>query len=599
LFGRNAAVIQPKRECLMTLGWRQGTIGENHMHKYRLVLVLLATTAATPVLVTQVMAATIPAASKIDAVTVFPSGAEITRVAEAKIAAGEHALVFENLPGDLMAETIRVEGSALGQVEIGSVDARLAYVPQAAADARRKTFESQIQALEDERRVLDQTIADAEYQKNLMQQLASSAFTLPAKEEQARSFDAADLGQLLDLVGGKLQSLSKLILESQLRQRQIDLAITDLSHQMASLAPQQQARMTVTVHLVAPAALSGTFRLRYRIAGAQWQPVYDARLTSPEAGKPSRIEIVRRAAVTQSTSEDWNNVALTLSTARPVGATSAPDINPQLIGGHQRRRAENDQQPAMSNLDAPEVPASEEVPELRVAQQSYKKENIPAKARQLEAKVEVAGFQALYAIPGRVSIDNTGTAKNVRIDTSAVDAKLTARAVPKLDPSAYLTAAFTLNGETPLLPGTAMLYRDGVFMGQGYLPMLSPGEETRLGFGADDLIKVKRVEVTRLRGEEGIISTSNVDTRAYDITVKNLHGFTIPVTVLDQTPYSTQEDIVVETLSGMTIPSLKDFERKRGVLAWNFDLEPKAEKVLKHGFKLTWPETMEVGMNLN
>ena len=128
---------------------------------------------------------------------------------------------------------------------------------------------------------------------------------------------------------------------------------------------------------------------------------------------------------------------------------------------------------------------------------------------------------------------------------------------------------------------------------------MSPGEETRLGFGADDLIKVKRVEVKRQRGEEGLITTSNIDERAYDITVKNLHGFAIPVTVIDQMPYSTQEDITVQIMPGMTPATAKDFEKKRGVLAWSFDLEPKAEKVLKHGFKVTWPENMEVGMNVN
>ena len=261
------------------------------MFNLRLVLVLLTTTAATPI-----FAATIPAASKVDAVTVFPSGAEVTRVAEARIAAGEHALVFDNLPGELMAETIRVEGSAIGQVEIGSVDSRLVYAPSAATDTQRKGFEEQMQTLQDERALLDQAIADAEYQKNLMQQLASSAFTQPTKEGEAKSFGAADLGQLLDLVAGKLQTLSKLILDARVRQRQIDTAVNDLSNQMAMLAPQQQARMTVTVHLVAPAEVNGTFRLRYRIAGAGWQPIYDARLTSPEAGKPSRIEFVRRAA---------------------------------------------------------------------------------------------------------------------------------------------------------------------------------------------------------------------------------------------------------------------------------------------------------------
>ncbi len=76
-------------------------------------------------------------------------------------------------------------------------------------------------------------------------------------------------------------------------------------------------------------------------------------------------------------------------------------------------------------------------------------------------------------------------------------------------------------------------------------------------------------------------------------------NFSIPVTVLDQRPYPTREDITVETLDGMTPPTEKDFEKKRGVFAWSFDLEPKAEKAIKHGFKVTWPENLEVGMNVN
>ena len=217
------------------------------------------------------------------------------------------------------------------------------------------------------------------------------------------------------------------------------------------------------------------------------------------------------------------------------------------------------------------APAAAPAPEESFADEVKKKED-DSRLRQMQAQVEIAGFQALYAIPGRVSVDNTGTAKKVRIGTDVIDAKLSARAVPKLDPNAYLTAAFTLNGETPLLPGIVMLYRDGVFMGQGGLPMLSPGEEAKLGFGADDLIKVKRVEVKRQTGEEGLITTSNVDARAYDVTVKNLHDYAVPVTILDQMPYSTMEEITVEALPGMTPPSAKDFETKRGVLAWSFDL---------------------------
>ena len=556
--------------------------------RLKLAFVCLVTTSITPAL-----AADIAALSRVDAVTVFPSGAEVTRAAEASIAAGEHTLVFENLPGDLMPETLRVEGVAGGDVEIGSVDARMVLLPSTTADDRRKALESEIQKLADERTRLDQVIADAEYQKGLMQNLAANAFSPPSKEDAAKPFGAAELGQLLDLVAIKLDAFSRRILEAQVRQREIDQSITDLNTAMAALAPQEQARMTVSVHLSAPAAAKGTFRLKYRIANAGWQPIYDARLASPDKTTAAKIELVRRAAVVQSTAESWDNVALTLSTARPVGATAAPDIQPQQLDGYDPERAMG----YMRESDALQSPA----PATQIAGNALEdapKEQV-RKVKQLEAEVAVAGFQALYAIPGRVSVDNTGTAKNVRIDTTAIEATLSARAVPKLDPTAYLTATFTLPGETPLLPGTAMLYRDGVFMGQGYLPMLSPGEEAKLGFGADDLIKVKRVEVRRQTGEEGIISTSNVDERAYDITVRNLHDFVIPVTILDQMPFSVREEIKVTELPGMTAPTAKDFERKRGVRAWTFDLEPDAEKVLKHGYKVTWPEGFQVGMNFN
>ena len=562
----------------------------------RFAFVLLAATAATPVL-----AADIPALSKVDAVTVFPSGAEVTRAAEAKLEAGEHTLIFEQLPGDLLAETLRVEGVSDGQVEIGSVDARMIYARPEDMDQRRKVLDAEIQRLQDERSQLDQAISDAEYQKSLMQQLASGAFTTPTKDGPAKSFGATDLGQLLDLVGGKLQSLSKLVLDARVRQREIDMKINDVSIQMSQIAPQGQGHMRVSVHLMAPAAVTGTFKLKYRISGAGWQPIYDARLTSPDKSTAAKIELVRRASVMQSTSETWDNVALTLSTARPVGATAAPDLQMQQIAGYRARRDEGSTRSSELSVAQAPAPVAEAVGKANnMAADALERDNEDKKkVEQVQAQVEIAGFQALYAIPGRVTVDNTGTAKNLRIDTTGIEAKLSARAVPKLDPDAYLTAAFTLSGETPLLPGTAMLYRDGVFMGQGYLPMLSPGEEAKLGFGADDLIKVKRVEVKRQTSEEGLLTTSNVDIRAYDITVKNLHDFTLPVTVVDQMPVSAEEDIVVETLPGMTPPSAKDFEKKRGVLAWSFDLEPKADKVVKHGYKITWPQDMQVGFNLN
>jgi uncharacterized protein (TIGR02231 family) len=562
--------------------------------RFRLTALFLITSAFSPA-----YAADIAALSKVDAVTVFPQGAEVIRSVDVAIPAGDHRLIFEGLPSDLQSETLRVEGSAGSTVEIGSIDSKFAYAPAAAIDAERKRIEGKIEALNDERGLLDQTIADAEYQKSLMQQLASSIFAPPPKPENAEKHGPEDLANLLNLVGARLQTFSKTVIDARIRQRAIDKEIQDLNNQMAGLAPQDQGRFTVAVNLSVPAETAGTFKLKYRIANAGWQPIYDARLVSPDKDTKASIELVRRAEVAQSTTESWDNVNLKLSTARPVGATSAPDIYPQEVQLFQPGRNENydTSADALEKDKARLQNAPVAVAPEAVLGMAEPKKEVRHEVAQSQAQVQIAGFQAIYEVPGKVSIDNTGTAKKVRIGTDQISASLSAFTVPKLDPNAYLTATFSLGGETPMLPGLVMLYRDGVFMGQGALPLLSPGEETKLGFGADDLIKVKRVEVKSTRGEEGLLSTSNIDERFYDITVKNLHDFALPVTVLDQIPFTSAQDVEITIPAGMTAPTRKDVDKKRGVLGWDIALAAKGEEVIKHGFKVAWPEGQQVGMN--
>jgi len=556
------------------------------------VALFLATTSLTPA-----FAADITALSRVDQVTVFPQGAEVTRIAEAHVAQGEHTLIFEGLPAELAAETLRVEGTGSSRLEIGSVDSKIAFLNAGSFDVERKRIEKDIETLSDERGALDQTIADAEYQKGLMQQLATATLTQKPKEGETVILDAQGLGGVLDLVGSKLASLGKTVLDARTRQREIDRLIEDLNRKLAELAPKEDQRLRVMVHLTAPQETQGTFKLSYRIQNAGWQPIYDARLGEMGKDGTARIELVRRAEVMQSTAESWDNVKLTLSTARPLGATAAPDLMPMPIDGFIEGRRENYTARGAGDVgQEPVIMLRKGKSDDQLGNFSDVESDQPAMA-QKQAHVQIAGFQALYGIADRVSIDNTGTAKKVRIATDGITAKLSALAAPKLDPNAYLTAAFTLSGETPLLPGPVMLYRDGVFMGQGSLPMLSPGEETKLGFGADDLIKVKRIEVKRRTAEEGLLSTSNVDERAFDITVKNLHQAEIPVTILDQMPYSTDEKITVETLAGMTPASARDFERRRGVMAWTFELASQEIKVIKHGYKVSWPRDMKLGLN--
>ena len=557
--------------------------------KITLAAVLLSTTFLAPAL-----ADDIKALSHVDAVTVFPQGADVVRVTEASLPAGEHRLILDDLPGTIDAQSIRVEGIGGQGLEITSVDSKLVQLSSVEYDAQRKAIDSQIEVLNDERTSLDQVISDADYQRKLLLSLADKQLNPASSTETVKSVNATELGGLVDLVGARLSAISKTTHEAQLRQRAIDKLTGDLQIKASSLAPGVRAHVQVSVHVVASAQMNSKFKLSYRIQEAGWQPFYDARMTLPSKGEAAKLNIVRRAEVVQYSGESWDDVALTLSTARPLGATAAPELgeDPIQVAIYEnlksRADAENDAAPAAAAMEA----TKDKLELGDIAKQVAGK---PALQRQ--AILQVAGFNANYIIAGRVSVDNSGTAKKVRIGTDDFAAKLQAITVPRLDPTAYLTASFTVKGDAPILPGIVNLYRDGMFMGQGALPLLSAGEDGELGFGADDMIKVKRAEVKRNSGDEGILTTSHVLTLAWDISVTNLHDVMIPVTVIDRAPFSTQDDVTVVALADSTPATIKDFEKRRGVLAWNFDLEPKAEKAIKTGYKVTSPEALNISMN--
>ena len=82
----------------------------------------------------------------------------------------------------------------------------------------------------------------------------------------------------------------------------------------------------VTIALEAGAASKAELSVTYRVAGASWRPLYDARLDTGSKGKKPSLELIRRAAVTQRTGEPWTDVTLFVSTVRVARGAGAPDL---------------------------------------------------------------------------------------------------------------------------------------------------------------------------------------------------------------------------------------------------------------------------------
>jgi uncharacterized protein (TIGR02231 family) len=538
-------------------------------------------------------AAEIKGTSRIDAVTVYPAGAEVVRKARVKLEKGEHSLLFADLPAEAVASSIRVEGKATAGLEIGSVDTRKLSVPRSddeAAAGERRRVEEAIEKLKDEKSALQTTIQAAETQKKLIENLTNLPGTHPPTNAGATQ---PDWGQLFELIGKRAAEAQKSILDTQIKVREVDRQIKDLEGKLASLAPRKTSRTEVKVALTAEAALDADMTIRYQVTSASWTPFYDARLTVGSKAEAPKLQLVRRASITQRTGEVWDNVTLALSTARPSAGTAAPVLMPQTIDFEPER-------PVGISMAPPPPSAALTARKGRAVGGAADDEamirfgaSTTMEAKEKAATVEVQAFQAVYGIAGRTTVPDAGETKRVQIDDMALEPALMVRTAPKLEEKAYLYAKLTTSKGAPLLPGQVALFRDNVFVGNGSLPLLPPEEEHELGFGADDSVRVRYALAEEKRGETGIISTSKTDARSYRISVKNLHGRAIQLTVIDQIPVSQNADITVE-LTGNSAPSRRDVGDKRGILAWDMKLDPAEERVVEFGYKASWPAAKKV-----
>jgi uncharacterized protein (TIGR02231 family) len=550
----------------------------------------------------KVQAADVDAASRIDSVTVFPMGAEVTRVAKVQLDKGEHAILFRDLPASAVEGSIRVEGNATGKLEIGSVDTRKLFVPRADAEAsatERRRIEDEIEKLRDERANFEAQVQGAETQRSLILNLTQ----LPTRPSPAAGADVKeDWTAILALIASGSAEAQRALQDGQIKIRETDRKIEDLEKALAEIAPDKTERTEAKVFVVAQSALEADITVRYQVSHASWTPLYDVRLQTGAKTVAPSIELTRRAAINQKTGETWDNVALTLSTTRPTAGAAAPELAPLIVDFEPPPR------PVPSASIAPatgrgmaEAAAAPPAPEPADEEKDYKQRGGLGAVAQPE-KVEVAErpaemvqapFHALFAVPGRLTIPETGESKRVQLGNETIEPELTIRTVPKVDAKAYLYAKFNLPKGSPLLPGAVSLFRDGTFVGSGRLPLLSPGEEHELGFGVDDLVRVRHAISEEKRGETGLISTSRTDSRNYLMSVKSMHERAIALAVFDQIPVSANQEIKVE-LTGKNAPTKQNVDDKRGVLVWEGTLEPDQEQTIEFGYRVSWPSSKAI-----
>lgn len=186
----------------------------------------------------------------------------------------------------------------------------------------------------------------------------------------------------------------------------------------------RNAAATVSVRCEGDA--SPTVRLAYVVPAARWSPEYDLRFMAPAKQKVGDGQAVLTVAsvISQSTGEDWNDVEVWLSTAKPKLGGEAP--LPQAI--HVRGAPEDKQK---TLVQAQEVRAKD----LKAGKASA--------SSAAGAELEDGGKAFVLKLPARVTVRADGRPYWFPVDDLKTKARSSLVAVPALSPYAYQVASWS------------------------------------------------------------------------------------------------------------------------------------------------------------
>lgn len=528
------------------------------------------------------------AETRIEAVTVYTDRALVRRRGRIALPGGSHEVRVAGLPVNLLPETVRASARARGAARLLGTDVSRTFHAEP-AEARAAELQAQIEALEDQHRALERQVEALTSRRTFLQTLAGSlgselargiAYGRSTFEAGAAASDF--LSREFARVDGELQTL-----EVQRRRllKELDAARARLQN-LGRQKPTETQQITVLLETEAEGDVD--FEVSYQVTGASWTPLYDLRIASRNG--ESRLALAYMAHVVQKTGESWEDVSLSLSTAKPSLSLYVPDLEPWFLSVYtpplpapaasppmRRRRVDRAETADDYEIAAPTATYSLAIEDM-------------AEAVVPPAEVEDSGASVTFNVGGGTGIPNDGSPHKVHLGDWGLPTRFDYVTAPRSIAQTYRRARVTNGGPALLLPGKAQIFDGDEYIGSTRLSTVAPGQEFELFLGVDDRIKVERK-----LAEGSVDKKFLVDVRrmvyAYEIKVQNLKSTPETVTVWDQQPVSRHEHVKIRRTEIRPAPVE---ETELGKLRWELQLAPGQEATIRFGFVIEAPRDLEL-----
>lgn len=486
--------------------------------------------------------------AKIARVTVYADRAEVVRRFATTLPAGEHALVFDALPGETDLSSVRVTG----QGSFSLVDIRAETIQTLeVTDAQVRELSAKLKA----EQVKLQEVTQAQTrnaQRRASLDKVLGRLTAVGKESANPDLDPAKWAGYLTYHVESLAKLDQETLGLKGRDDALRAEINRLERELIQLnGNRTKYRNVARVKIEVTQAGPQEFELTYVVAGPSWSPHYDVRADTVA----KKLTVAYQAQVRQRTGEDWLGVSLRLSTAQPGVGGREPELapwalykaepvvptgaavlmeesglaaaKPQSATTMRRSLAKQAAQTADAGIASPPAPATRA---MEVA----------------SATVQAGATAALFQVPRAYDIPSDPKSVKVALTEQTFFASFRHSCVPKLSPNVYLKAQAVNASDYPFLPGPTAVFLDGAYVAAASMDLVPAGQEFVTFLGVDQTVKVERRVLARREEVTGVFGKKTHRT-VHDLLFKVTNGkqADIDLAVGDQLPLSNHDAIKV------------------------------------------------------
>jgi len=444
-----------------------------------------------------------------------------------------------------------------------------------------------LQALREKHKQLARELQLAQDESEALKQQAQHLERMRAAEAAPRSGEDGKARPSVEAWSANFEFLARKTAEVSRAQRQNVWKQEEITERLATAqkelgeAQAQGAVKVYDVRVSVEAPGAATLELEYLVSNTGWQPVYDLRAEK----SLDKVDLAYRAKVWQQTGEDWNEVALALSSARPQIGAQGPEPLAGWVGIEESRN------PASPGYSGRKLRNKKEG-------KAALDEMSDAEALRPFAAVESEGLSVRFQLPAPATILSRPEPTTLLVGAARLAIQAERQCVPALDTTVWLRGKAKNSSPWTLLPGTAAVFFGADYLGTAQIGVVQPGQELTLHLGADPGLTVKREQTEDMSKGPGFLSSTSSDTKSWRVHFEN-HGTlgaapdgSVEVIVREVLPRPRDERIEVE-LSKSSQPESdlarwKQDREERGIHTWVLRV-PTGEK----GIDLLWQRTIQ------